>query len=70
MFVKQHGEFRKDQFEDCSDKVSPDYDAPLRRNRRHSSSSEALPKGSTLVKLIVDTRVGAEPHRRGRLQLS
>ena len=34
MFVKQHGEFRKDQFEDCSDKVSPDYDAPLRRNRK------------------------------------
>ena len=45
MFVKQHGEFRKDQFEDCSDKVSPDYDAPLRRNRRHPEASEAAPIG-------------------------
>ena len=27
-------------------------------------------RGTTLQKLIVDTRVGAEPHRRGRLQLS
>ena len=40
MFVKQHGEFRKDQFEDCSDKVSPDYDAPLRRNRGQEEEEE------------------------------
>ena len=34
MCLLSNGELRKDQFEDCSDKVSPDYDAPLRRNRR------------------------------------
>ena len=32
---------------------------------RHSRGSEASPKGSTLVKLIVDTPVVAKHHRRG-----
>ena len=40
MCLLSNGELRKDQFEDCSDKVSPDYDAPLRRNRGQEEEEE------------------------------